>query len=259
MPHRPIVIVTGASRGIGAAVARRLGESGAGVTLLARSEPRLEAAADAVRAAGGLAETVVGDVSDPEVCRETVERTLDRFGRIDGLVNNAGVIEPLSVTGVADLSRWRYNLEVNVYGPFALMRYASEALRKRHGRVVNVSSGAASRPIPAAGAYCAAKAALTHLTRVFAEEEPAVTALCVRPGVVDTAMQAVLRRQGPEHMPPEDAAFYQQLHEEGRLEPPEVPGRAIAWLVLHAPKEWSGSFLDYDDPMIAAPAAQPSW
>jgi NAD(P)-dependent dehydrogenase (short-subunit alcohol dehydrogenase family) len=184
---------------------------------------------------------------------------MERFGRIDGLINNAGIIEPLSVSGSADVDRWRYNLEVNVFGPFVLLHHAAAELRKRRGRVVNVSSGAANRPIHAAGAYCAAKAALTHLTRVFAMEEPAITALSVRPGVVDTAMQEMLRREGPVHMPAADAAYYRDLHIQGRLEPPEVPGRAIAWLVLHAPGEWSGSFVDYDDPRIAGPASRSSW
>ena len=81
-----------------------------------------------------------------------------------------------------------------------------------------------------------------------------MTALAVRPGVVDTDMQADLRNQSDNAMPAEQIAYYRQLKEQGELEPPEVPGRAIAWLALHAPHEFSGQFLDYDDPRISRPA-----
>ena len=105
-------------------------------------------------------------------------------------------------------------------------------------------------------AYCTGKAALNHLTRVLAAEEPAVTALTVRPGVVDTDMQAILRNEADNAMPVEQIAYYRQLKERGELEPPQIPARAIAWLALHAPREFSGRFLDYDDPRISRPAAQ---
>jgi len=117
-----------------------------------------------------------------------------------------------------------------------------------------VSSGAANIAIEGAGAYCVAKAALTHFTRILAAEEPLVTSMAVRPGVVDTQMQAMLRLEGPNVMPPEQAAYYQNLQRHGDLEPPEIPGRAVAWLARHAPRAWSGRFLDYDDPGIVEPA-----
>ena len=78
--------------------------------------------------------------------------------------------------------------------------------------------------------------------------------LSVRPGVVDTEMQALLRREGPKAMAPEQVAYYQSLKTEGKLEPPAVPARSIAWLSLHAPREWSGQFLNYDDPQIMDPS-----
>ena len=121
---------------------------------------------------------------------------------------------------------------------------------------MNVSSGAATMALETVSAYCTGKAALNHFTRVLAAEEPAVTALTMRPGVVDTDMQAVLRNAVGNAMPVEQIAYYQQLKERGELEPPQIPARAIAWLALHAPREFSGQFLDYDDPRISRPAAQ---
>jgi hypothetical protein len=78
----------------------------------------------------------------------------------------------------------------------------------------------------------------------------------MRPGVVDTQMQEIIRREGPNFMSAEQNAYYQGLKERGQLEPPEVPARSIAWLALHGPHEFSGDFLNYDDPRIVRPALE---
>jgi NAD(P)-dependent dehydrogenase (short-subunit alcohol dehydrogenase family) len=119
-----------------------------------------------------------------------------------------------------------------------------------------VSSGAANLALETASAYCTAKAALNHFTRILAAEEPELTALAVRPGVVDTDMQAFLRSEGPRTMPHDQAAYYRQLKDRGELEPPEIPARSIAWLALYAPPEFSGMFLVYDDPRIRGAALE---
>lgn len=254
MAEKPAMIITGASRGVGAAAALWAGRIGAAVTLVARTGDPLEAVAAAVTNAGGRVVTVCGDVSDPDTCSRAVAATLERFGRLDALVNNAGILSPLAYTADADPASWRYNIEVNLLGPYFLAAAAVKHLRRRQGRIVNVSSGASHTVIQGAGAYCAAKAALTHFTRILAAEEPQITCVSVRPGVVDTQMQAMLRQSGPGAMPPEQAAFYRDLHRQGRLEPPEIPGRSIVWLALAAPRPWSGRFLNYDDPEILQPA-----
>jgi len=256
MSRKPVVIVTGASRGLGAAVARWLAKSGAAVTLVARSEEKLlEVAAD-VRRLGGSSLVVKADVSDFHACRTAVETTRDHFGRIDALVNNAGIVQPLSPIADTHPDDWRHNIEVNLFGSFYLVRAAIFDLRRHNGRIVNVSSGAANIALETASAYCAGKAALNHFTRVLAAEEKGVTALTVRPGVVDTDMQAVLRNENDNAMPSDQVAYYRQLNERGELEPPEIPARAIAWLALYAPREFSGKFLDYDDPRFSGPAVE---
>ena len=199
---------------------------------------------------------VKADVSDFHACRTAVETTRDHFGRIDSLVNNAGIVQPLAPIADTDPDDWRHSIEVNLFGSFYLVRAAISDLRKHKGRIVNVSSGAATMALENASAYCTGKAALNHFTRVLAAEEPAVTALTVRPGVVDTDMQAILRNEGDNAMPVEQIAYYRQLKERGELEPPQIPARAISWLALSAPREFSGQFLDYDDPRISRPAAQ---
>ena len=256
MDQTPVVIVTGASQGLGAAVVRWLAKAGAAVSLVARSEEKLNAVATDVRRLGGTPHILKADVSDLNDCRTAVETTLDRFGRIDALVNNAGVVQPLAPIAEIQPDAWRYNLEVNLFAPFYLARAAIAELRKNNGRIVNVSSGAATIALESASAYCSAKAALNHFTRVLAAEENEVTSLTVRPGVVDTDMQAVLRGEADNAMPAEQIVYYRQLKERGELEPPEIPARAIAWLALCAPPDFSGKFLDYDDPCISRPAVE---
>jgi NAD(P)-dependent dehydrogenase (short-subunit alcohol dehydrogenase family) len=254
MSDNPVVIVTGASRGIGACVARWLGKVGACVTLVARSPESLARVAQDVERVGGAALTIHGDVADENACRQTVEKTIDRFGHVDAIVNNAGIFQPIASIASADAEAWRYNIEVNLLGPFHMAKVVIPHLLKQKGRIVNVGSGAANIPIQTGSAYCASKAALVQFTRVLASEEPSLTALAVRPGVVDTEMQALIRREGAKAMSVEQLAYYQTLHTKGELEPPSVPARSIAWLSLHAPHDWSGEFLNYDYPQIMEPS-----
>jgi NAD(P)-dependent dehydrogenase (short-subunit alcohol dehydrogenase family) len=248
------VIVTGASQGIGAAVAQWLGSKSANVTLVARNENALQSIAREIRELGASALVVPADVADPAACRSIVGKTLDRFQGLNGLVNNAGILTPMETVALSRAEDWRYNIEVNLLGPAYLSMAALPALRHSRGCIINISSGAAHHVIAAASAYCAAKAGLNQFTRVLAAEETELTVIAVRPGVVDTQMQNMLRKLGPEKMPPQQAEYYVNLKATGRLEPAAVPARSIAWMVLHAPREWSGAFMSYDEPQISAPA-----
>ena len=95
-----------------------------------------------------------------------------------------------------------------------------------------------------------AKAGLNHLMRLLAAEEPGITTIALRPGVVDTAMQALIRAEGPQAMTPATSAAFRELKATGRLLDPSVPAGKIAWLALRAPSDLSGVFLDVDDPRI---------
>jgi NAD(P)-dependent dehydrogenase (short-subunit alcohol dehydrogenase family) len=241
MSDNPVIVVTGASRGIGASVALWLGKVGACVT-------------QGVERLGGVALTIHGDVANEETCRQAVKKSIDRFGHVDALVSNAAIFEPIASVAAADAKAWHHNIEVNLLGPFHMAKASLPHLLKQKGRIINVSSGAAKIPVPAASAYCASKAALVQFSRVLAAEEPSLTVLAFGPGMVDTEMHALIRREGPKAMTPEQVAYYQSLKTEGKLEPPAVPARSIAWLSLHAPGDWSGQFLNYDDPQIMEPS-----
>jgi NAD(P)-dependent dehydrogenase (short-subunit alcohol dehydrogenase family) len=256
MTFRPVIIVTGASRGLGAAIACWLAKTGAGVALIARSGEKLGQTAEAVRQLGGESLIQKTDVSDPDACMAAVTKTVAHFGRLDALVNNAGIVQPIAPIATADPNEWRYNIGVNIMGPFYLTQASVPELRNTKGRIVNVSSGAANLALANISAYCASKAALNHFTAVLAAEEPSITALAVRPGVVDTEMQTFIRTEGPKAMPSDQVRYYTALKERGELEPPEIPARSIAWLTLHAPVAFNGKFFDYDDPRISRPSVE---
>ena len=136
----PVVLLTGASRGIGAQAARALAARGARLALLARSEEALKALAGELPT-----EVLLGalDVTDHEASARFVQETLQRFGRLDALINNAAVLGPTGPTSETDLARWRRTVEVNLLAPLALTRSALGALRDSQGRVIQVSTGAA--------------------------------------------------------------------------------------------------------------------
>ena len=254
MNDKPVVILTGASRGLGAATARWLGKIGARVALIARSGKSLDLVAKEVSAIGGKALPMAADIAITDSCRQAVATTLDHFHRIDALINNAAVISPLSPIESAKVDDWRYALDVNLFAPFHLTKFALAALKDSRGRIINISSGAAHTAIASASAYCVSKAGLTQLTRVLAEEVPEITTLSVRPGVVDTDMQTHLRRNGRTSLKPDQFSYYDNLKKNNQLEPPEVPARSIAWLALFAPRHMNGEFRSYDDPDIDKPA-----
>ena len=238
---RQTILITGASRGLGAATARIAAQMESNVVLTARSEEDLVAVAREIESAGGSALAVAGDVSQAANCQRFVAETIQAFGQIDAVVNNAGVLTPIAPIADGDPQQWKESWAVNLLGPFMLTQAALPYLRRSKGRVINVSAGAAVNVYPGWAAYCSAKAGLNHFTRILAAEEPEITAIAFRPGVIDTAMQATIRREGAEGMPDEIYARFVRLHEEQELLPPEVPGCALAVLAFHALREWSGA------------------
>lgn len=249
------VLVTGASRGLGAAAARILAEKGVNVVLNARSEEGLREVATSLAGDERSVLVTPGDISQAADCARVVKETVEAFGQLDAIINSAGVLRPLARVADSDPDTWEKNVIVNLVGPFYLTHYALPHLRARQGRIVYVSTGAAVRPVEGWSAYCVAKAGVNHLARVMAEEEPEVTAIAFRPGRVDTQMQATLREEGKRGMKPEQHARFVEQYEQGELLKPEVPGRALAMLALHAPQAWSGEFVQWNDDRLQSLAS----
>ncbi|MFT0786496.1 SDR family oxidoreductase [Synechococcus sp. H55.10] len=183
-------LITGASRGIGKAVALRLAEEGIAVALVARSHPDLLAVQAEIQAKGGKAEVFPIDLADLPALPQQLQALLDRFGGCDVLVNNAGVAYVGPLANVA-LSDWQRVIDLNLTAAFLCAQAVLPAMRRqRFGVIVNVVSIAGKRAFPNWGAYCASKFGLLGFSQALAEEERQhgirVTSLC--PGAVDTPL-----------------------------------------------------------------------
>ena len=193
-----VAIVTGASSGIGEATARELASRGAAVVLAARAVEKLEALQREISASGGRVLAVETDVSDRDSVEAMVERTVEAFGSLDILINNAG----LGLSGrVAELRAedLRHVFEVNTVGPLNCIQAALPHMG-RGGRIINVSSVIGKRSIPKVGGYCATKFALNALSDALRVEiaDRGITVTSVYPGTTRTAFRENSRRTGNE-------------------------------------------------------------
>jgi NAD(P)-dependent dehydrogenase (short-subunit alcohol dehydrogenase family) len=195
-----VALVTGAGRGLGEGVARALASEGAAVLLLARDGAAIAAVARAIAAAGGQAEAMACDVSDYASLAAAAEAGRSRLGgRLDILVNNAGVVEPIAEIATSDPETWARNIAINLTGAYHGVRAVLPGmLAAGGGTIVNVSSGAAYRPLEGWSAYCSGKAGLAMLTRAIALETQgrAIRVFGFSPGTIDTDMQAKIRASG---------------------------------------------------------------
>ena len=189
-----VAIVTGASQGIGRAIAETLAASGAAVALVARSAPKLSDVAAAIQAAGGKAEAFPCDVSKAENIAAVVDAVVEKMGRLDILVNNAGVTRDTLLPRMSD-EEWDEVLTTNLRGPFLFMRAASRPMMsQRYGRIINVASVSGLIGNPGQANYSASKAGLVGLTRTVAKELAGrkITVNAVAPGFIASDMTAAL-------------------------------------------------------------------
>jgi NAD(P)-dependent dehydrogenase (short-subunit alcohol dehydrogenase family) len=188
-------LITGGSRGLGYALARRLSAKGATVVLVARDAVGLAAAVQEIRNAGGTAFGIAADVGDKEEIYPIVGQAAALVGPIDILINNASTLGPVPLQLVidTDCEDFERALQVNTLGPFRLIKAAIGSMVLRQtGVIVNISSDAAVEAYPSWGVYSASKVALDHLTRIAALEltDTGVRFFSVDPGEMDTDMHA---------------------------------------------------------------------
>ncbi|MDC0136706.1 SDR family oxidoreductase [Sulfitobacter sp.] len=190
------VMITGASRGIGAEAARVFANAGANVAMLARSQDDIAALAGEI---GERAIAIPCNVARYGEMSAAVETTVQVFGGLDVLINNAGVVDPISHLGDADPEAWGQLLDINVKGVFNGMHAALPAIKARGGgSILTISSGAAHNAIEAWSAYCASKAAVNMMGRSLHLEEAAngIRAIGLSPGTVATEMQRKIKASG---------------------------------------------------------------
>ncbi|KAL2136406.1 hypothetical protein VTI74DRAFT_3840 [Chaetomium olivicolor] len=239
-----VVIVTGASRGIGLAVTEWLLAASHKVVLVSRSAEQLEKLKE--RYPDQVAH-LAADMTVADTAWRVKELAILTFGKIDGVVVNHGVLSPMTRIEDASIEEWKKLYDANFFSALALVKETIPHLRRARGRVIFVSSGAATSAYTAWGAYGSSKAALNSLARHVAVEEPEITAVAISPGRVDTDMQKELREKGTA-MSKKDYDTFKSDFEEGRLVKPEQSGGVIAKLSVDARPELSGKYFKWDAP-----------
>ena len=225
------VVITGASRGIGAAAARAFVAEGAQVALLARSKDQIDVLVSE------LGPSAIGfgcDVADWTSVKHVMESVAGHFGRIDVLINNAGVLDPIARLSDADPLEWGRTQDINLKGVFHGMKAVIPTMRRRGGgTIITVSSGAAVRALEGWSAYCASKAGALMLTQAAHLEEGAhgIRVLGLSPGTVATEMQVKIKASGINPV--------SQLAWEDHI-PPEWPAQALIWMCSDEADGWLG-------------------
>lgn len=240
------IIVTGASGGIGRALALALAEEGAGLVLNGRRSETLEKVGKECARAGARVELLAGSAAAAEVAEALVQKALG-MGNFYGFIHAAGVLHPGPVVYELAGEQFREIFEASVAASFEMVRAAFPPLIESGGGVaVFLGSGAAERAIPGMGAYCAAKAAEEHLVRQLAAEVPQVVSMAFRPGVVDTEMvREIFRARGKaaDRLRGEFSAFERN----GEIHPPEVPARALVSILKNDPCRFHGKVATWRD------------
>ena len=247
---KTVAIVTGASQGIGRSTAIRLARDFSAVVLAARNAKELEQVAAAVKEAGAEALVLALDLSQTESAERVVNTTLERFERIDALLNIAGAVPQIDLFEMTD-EQWKAGMELKLHGARRLTIRAWEALKRSNGSVVFMSGSAALDPKPAFAAVASTNAAITALAKAFAEQgiKDGVQVNSIVPGAVMTGRRrSFLEKWAPAHNMTVEEATKKFPEEAGisRYGKPEEIAELLAFMVSPAAKWMTGTSVRMD-------------
>lgn len=215
------VLITGASRGIGAAAAHAFADAGANVVLVARSADDIAALASEI---GEKALAVACDVANYDDVQGAVGKAIGRFGQLDILINNAGAVDPIGHLQDTDPAVWAKTIDINLKGVmYGIHAALPGMIAQGGGTIINISSGAAHGPVEGWTAYCSSKAGVYMLTRAVDKEtrDKGIRVLGLSPGTVATQMQRDIKASGINPVSQLDWSVHI---------PPEWPARALLWM-----------------------------
>lgn len=242
-----VALITGASRGIGEAIAMLLSRYGAHCILVSRKTEGLEEVAGRVRANGGKAEVMACNTGYPDQIEALYKAIGEKFGRLDILINNAATNPHFGEMKDADIGIWDKTLDVNLKGPFLMIKYAIPLMEKSGGgAVVNVSSVNGIRPGLLQGVYSVTKAALISMTKVFAKELAAkkIRVNALLPGLTETKFASAITGNA------EISKYVTSQIPIGRAAQPEEMAGAVLYLVSDAASYTTGSCLICDGGLL---------
>jgi NAD(P)-dependent dehydrogenase (short-subunit alcohol dehydrogenase family) len=241
-----VIIITGASSGLGRSLALDAGRRGARVGILARRAYLLEEIKDTIISAGGQCVALPTDVGDPDSVSAAFARIDSTFGRVDILFNCAAVVEPVSPLSEAPVESLLTALKTNVFGIYLTTRQVLPRMQNQNGlgTIINITSGAGSNPYAGWSAYCSQKAAVDMLTRCVALEvaDMPIRVAAISPGPFESSMQQIIRKAEIKAFPARDK--FVKLHREGRLADPETFAKIILDISLADWPELSGIVAD---------------
>ena len=235
-------IVTGASRGLGAAIVRAMSEAGAELLLVARAEDRLREICNRLP---GNAHTFAADLAAPSAPARIISEARRLWPRLDILVNNAGITGPIGLFADNDWREWRDSFQVNFFAPAELCKLAIAWMASSGGgRIVNLSGGGATSPRPRFSAYGSAKCALVRFSETIAAEvaERGIRVNCISPGMLRTDMLEDVLRAGPERLGAEEYAKVQKAAG-GEMADPDVAASLVVYLASEASAGITGKLI----------------
>jgi NAD(P)-dependent dehydrogenase (short-subunit alcohol dehydrogenase family) len=250
MGVKSVAVVTGASQGIGRATALRLARDFSALVLVARDRDGLESAAIEIRAIGAETLVLVSDLREPSAAEGVVTNALERFGRIDALLNIAGAVPPIDLFEMTD-AQWDDGAALKLHGARRLALKAWDALRNSSGSVVFMSGSAALDPKPATAAVAVINSAINALAKVFAEQgiKDGVQVNSISPGAVMTGRRRMFfEKFAPAHnlTVAEAMERFPAQHGTARFGQPEEIADLLAYLVSPAAKWITGSSIRID-------------
>ena len=238
-----VAIITGASRGIGEAIALAFSQAGAAVVLTSRKLENVAPVAEKIQAAGGQAVALQAHAGVQANAESVVQQTIDKFGRVDVAVNNAGTNPHFGPILTAEESQWDKIFEVNVKGYFFLIKAVAPVMKRQGGgKIINLASVAGLNPSPMMGVYSTSKAAVIMLTKVLALELAAdnIQVNAIAPGFVRTKFSAALWGN------PQLKQALERSTPQGRIANPEEVAGAAVYLASDASNFTTGSVLVVD-------------
>jgi benzil reductase ((S)-benzoin forming) len=249
-------IVTGGGSGIGQALALELAARGKSVLIVGRDVNKLQQTAQQ----SSLIEYLVADVATSSG-RNKIVRYVKNYPTLDGLIHNAGIIEPIIEMRNISVAKWHKVMATNVDAALFLTQKLYSKLQ--NGRVLNIGSGAAYFPVAAWSAYCVSKAALSMLTRCWQIEASSMAVTSVKPGIIDTPMQDAIRDSM--HMQKEKHDFFQKLKDNKQLITPATIASFLVWLLLdvvveeYIAQEWDIYDTTHHMQWLKPPHVVPVW